>query len=859
MPDMRILISWLFCTLMVLFSTDSLSSNLPDNRFSNMSHSRINAQYDYFEDVGRSYTFERVNSIPDEQWTRVEDGDASFGFTLSQFWLRLKVHNELPETKSFALEVAYPLLDDVSFYAVSETGEARQLDIGDSRPFYPRDVDDPSMLFSFQLRSGEKVDLYARVHSKGSMILPVRIWQEDEFYEHASSEQKFHFFYYGSLVVIVLINLAIAFTLREKLYLFYALSTSGYLIFFLTSRGYGHQLLFPNFPELNTQLFLSSMPLLALFSLLFARGFLQTKAHSPKMDWALRAMIYFEYFNIVASVAFDYNLAVKISAVSALAFFLVLFLAGPVSWHARQRAGAFFTIAWVPLTLGCIATAGRTSGFLPNNFLTEYAMQIGSGLEAFILTLALADRLYREREDKVRAQADSIQKDKQRIEVQNQLAEAMMRDSVTLLPNGTRFEMHVEETIRDNPKKRFAICVAKVSRLSEITRTLGISSVESVISAAAARVNGEVSKLPGVISAVNDQGNKDATFQLTGDTFGIIVDQDISTNELPLYQEFIKEISLPVEMGSLSIELEPRVGCALHPAHGQNAAQLIRNAIVAMESSHHSADQIGYYNTSLDIYSESRLTLMSDLKDALDTNKPFLHYQPKLDLQTDKVVGMEALIRWEHPKRGFVSPVEFIPLAEETGVIKKLTLWAIESAVKDLALLRQRGYEGNMSINISAKDLLSKHLPRQIEETLKSYQVESSQIFLELTETATMDEPEAGLEALNHLTSMGFKISIDDFGTGYSSLSYLKQLPASEIKLDRSLIIDIAESDSSRLIVKTAIDMAHGLGYKVVAEGVEDEETARILKQLSCDKLQGFWLCKPKPLEEITSWLEARA
>ena len=163
-----------------------------------------------------------------------------------------------------------------------------------------------------------------------------------------------------------------------------------------------------------------------------------------------------------------------------------------------------------------------------------------------------------------------------------------------------------------------------------------------------------------------------------------------------------------------------------------------------------------------------------------------------------------------------------------------------------------------MSINISAKDLLSERLKDQIKEILEKYQVDPSKIYLELTETAAMDEPEAGLIALNQLASLGLKISIDDFGAGYSSLSYLKRLPASEIKLDRSLIMDITNSESSRIIVKASIDMAHGLGYKVVAEGVEDAETYQLMKELECDELQGFWLCKPKSLQNISDWLLSR-
>ncbi len=843
--------------ILLLSSSFSLGNSLPVNRFQDSSLMMINAEFQYLEDAERSLSLKEVREFSNEQWTTVESGSASLGFTQSQFWVRLNVLNALEGTKNFAVELAYPLLDDVTFFSVDRRGETRKLELGDSKPFYPRDAEDPAIVLAVQLQEGEAIDIYARVQSDGSIILPLRIWQQDRFYEHAASEQKFHFFYYGALGVIVLINLAISFTLREKLYLFYALSTVGYLMFFLTSRGYAHQLMFADLPAINTQMFLSSMPFLALFSLLFARGFLRTYEHSPKMDLALRFMIYFEYFNITASLLLDYNIAVKISAVSALAFFLVLFLAGPVTWHAKRRAGVFFTVAWIPLTLGCFATAGRTSGLLPNNFLTEYAMQIGSGLEAFILTLALAERLYREREEKVRAQAVSIQIDKQRIEAQNQLSEAMMRDSVTSMANGTRFELLVNDMIADNKTQAFAVCTAKISSIRDITRTLGISSVESVLGAVAERVNAEVAKLPGVISSPNSQGGSDATFQLTGDTFGILVDSNVTRENMSLYHNFIKELSLPVEMDSLSIDLEPRVGCALYPDHGNNAAKLIRNAIVAMESSHQ-PDQIGFYDISLDIYSASRLTLMSDLKNALDTQKPFLHYQPKLDLNTDQVVGMEALVRWQHPKRGMVSPAEFIPIAEKTGVIRKLTSWAIERAVKDLVFLRSKGYEGNVSINISAKDLLSEQLIVQIEKVLKTNEVDPSKIFLELTETAAMDEPEAGLNALNRLASLGLKLSIDDFGTGYSSLSYLKQLPASEIKFDRSLIKDIAQSESSRLIVKASIDMAHGLGCPVVAEGVEDEETVNVLKSLKCDKLQGYWLCKPKSLEDISEWLQAR-
>lgn len=848
---------WLIAAFTMLYASVS-HAGLPINSINTTSLPGANAQFEYFEDIDVAYDFERIIALPDEHWLKAEEGHTSFGFSDSQFWLRLNIINAAINTNNLVLEIAYPILDDTTFYLINQNGSVRALDTGDTKPFYPRDIEHPNMLMRFQLEAGESVDIYARAKTKGSMILPVKIWQENDFFEFAAREQQFHFFYYGCLFIIILINLAMFFTLREKLYLYYSLATTGYLLFFITARGYGQQLIFPEYPALNSQLFLSSMPLLALFSLLFAREFLQTKQHSPVMDMAIRGMIYFEYFNMVAAVVLDYNTAVKVSAVSALVLFVVLFLAGPVSWRAKNREGVFFTIAWLPLTLGFVATVGRASGFLPDNFFTEYAMQLGSGLEAFILTLALADRLYREREEKLLAQTTNIQKEQQQLITLNQLSEAMMRDPITNLANRNRFEWLANKRFSEQPDEGFVIFVTRITRINEITRTLGITSVERILTTIGGLINQSINNLPGVITTQSSQGYKDATFQLTGDTFGALVQKSIFDENLEQYQKLIQKLFLPINAGLLSIELEPRIGCAVYPAHGLDAAKLIRNALVAMESSHHAADQIGYYDHTLDIYNESRLTLMSDLREALKNDGPDLHYQPKLSLKNDTIVGLEALIRWQHPQQGLVAPDNFIPLAEQTGVITDLTLWAIERAAKDLLRLRDTGYCGNMSINISAKDLLSEQLKDQIETIFEKYQIDPSKIFLELTETAAMDEPEVGLAALNQLAALGLKVSIDDFGAGYSSLSYLKQLPASEVKLDRSLILGITSSESSRIIVKASIDMAHALGYKVVTEGVEDTETYQLMKELGCDELQGFWLCKPKSLTDIEDWLSSR-
>ena len=811
--------------------------------------------FDFIEDSHGQMTINQVVAIPESNWQRSDEGSATFGMTASPYWLRFSVKNQAQANLNLIASLDYSQLDDVIFYVFSGQQKVHEFATGDQRPFYPREVDHPKMVLRFDLAAEEVKDIYIRVQTEGSMILPLSIWHENEFFAAAAKEQKFHFFYYGCLTVIILINLAVFLTLRERLYLFYAAAIFGYLLFFTSILGYSFQHFYPNYPLVHGRALLVSMPILAFFSILFCREFLQTSAHSPKLDTALRAMMYFEIFNFISALFLSYNAAIMLSAVSALFFFSTLLVAGPISWAAGKRAGIFFTIAWTPLTIGVLATTGRSLGFFADSFVSQYAMQIGSGLEAFILTLALADRLYREREEKIEAQSDSLQKEKARHEANNKLNEAMMHDPVTRLPNRNRFEWMVNQTLQADPQGKYIIGVARVTRLDEINRTLGLARSERILKIIAKQMTTLASTLPGVQCLSDEMDEAAYVYQLSGDTFGLLVNPCMVEDGFNTFQKTLKVLSKPVMLDNLAIELHPKFGASNYPKHGDNAALLIRNAHVGMEITPHTQQEVGIYSPDNDIYSESRLTLMSDLKEALQQNKTMLYYQPKMCLKTGDIVGLEALVRWHHPERDWVMPNDFIPLAEETGVITELTRWAFEQGISDLLQLLRDHPKLGVSINISARDLISGELCELIDSVLKKHDVAPHRLIIELTETAAMEDPDKGLIILQKLTEMGLQVSIDDFGSGYSSLSYLKQLPATEIKLDRSLIMDVTQSDSSKVIVETAINMAHGLGYSLVAEGIEDEASARLLKSMGCDMMQGFWLCHPLPIDKLKLWL----
>ncbi|WP_286811614.1 sensor domain-containing diguanylate cyclase, partial [Marinobacter sp. UBA2678] len=467
----------------------------------------IESHFQYWEDASAEAELADVRALPDRAWQTNPSGKATFGITDSAYWLRVEVQNQTGRDQLLIAELGYSQLDDVVFHELSGGTLLREFATGDTRSFYPRDVDHPNMLYRFHVAPDASKTLYIRVATQGTMVVPLQIWQQNDFYEAAANEQKLHFFYYGSLAVIILINLAVFLTLREKLYLFYALAISGYFLFFAAVRGYTLQHIYPGAPFLHTHVLLLSMPFLAMFSILFCMEFLQVRSNSPRLYRALQAMLLFEMLFFLSAPLLDYDTGIRVAAVSAFAFFSLLLVAGPVAWAAGVRAGVFFTIAWTPLTIGVSATAGRALGLLPENFFTEYAMQIGSGLEAFILTLALADRLYREREQKIQAQADILKQQKARNEAQTQLNEALTHDPVTGLPNRNRFEWMVDEQLRQNPNGRFMVGVTRITQLKEINRTLGLDRSERLLKAMAEQMTRLASGLPMVHQTVDARGN----------------------------------------------------------------------------------------------------------------------------------------------------------------------------------------------------------------------------------------------------------------------------------------------------------------------------------------------------------------
>jgi len=351
---------WLLFHYVGAGATDSVGSasqsTVPVNVF--LSETDVlDVSFQFIEDETAQASLWNTINRPDDDWTQVESGGGNFGFSASAFWLRLDVKNGMKVPSKTLIAVNYPLLDFLDFYHIAGDSVVQSSLVGDMRPFSNRDLDHPNLVFRIAQNPGEVNRIYLRAESKGTVVFPLQVWQEKNFFEQTSKSNSFYLFYFGGMFIVVLLNLAIFTMLRERIYLYYSLANTGYIVFFGCTRGYTNQLFLPEHPEISSQLMLTALPVLALFLLLFARDFLKTKTQTPKLDVVLKLMAGLEFINLMCSFILDYDLSIRFSTLLAAPFFALLLVAGPIVWWTGSRAGALFTLAWALLTIGSFFTA----------------------------------------------------------------------------------------------------------------------------------------------------------------------------------------------------------------------------------------------------------------------------------------------------------------------------------------------------------------------------------------------------------------------------------------------------------------------------------------------------------------------
>jgi predicted signal transduction protein with EAL and GGDEF domain len=349
---------------------------------------------------------------------------------------------------------------------------------------------------------------------------------------------------------------------------------------------------------------------------------------------------------------------------------------------------------------------------------------------------------------------------------------------------------------------------------------------------------------------------EDTVARLGGDEFVVLFHNLGKDEVMRVADKLLSNLDQPFVWEGQSIDLAASMGISLFPAHGDTSSTLLRHADIAMYTAKREGRRHVLFAPELERVSRCDLSLKSELREAIQSDQLMLHYQPKIDHHARRVVGLEALVRWNHPTRGFLPPDEFVGLAEENGLIGLLTEWVLRTALDNLAMLHAQGHALTVSVNLSARNMHDPELPHTIAALIEASGVAAHHLTLELTESAIMTNPEEALTILTELDRMGIALSIDDFGTGYSSLAYLKQLPVDEIKIDKSFVLDMEDNESDAIIVHSIIDLAHNLGLQVTAEGVETAQVWETLTRWGCDLSQGYLMSKPLPADALAQWLQ---
>lgn len=419
------------------------------------------------------------------------------------------------------------------------------------------------------------------------------------------------------------------------------------------------------------------------------------------------------------------------------------------------------------------------------------------------------------------------------------------RDGLTQLPNRALYNERLDAALAVAAAKKLpvAVLLMDLDHFKDVNDTLGHSIGDLMLRAVSSRLE-LLLKRP-----------TDTVARLSGDEFAVLLPGDDATKAERVAKTILRALEMPMTPEGHVVDVGASIGIAVYPDHGGERSTLLRHAEAAMYAAKRKNLGIALWDDRYDEHSKERLSLMSGLRKAVDEDQLVLFYQPKVALRAGGELHAEALVRWRHPTRGLVAPAEFIAFAEQTGYIRAITQWAMSNAIAQCAAWRGDDLPMNVSINISARDLVDLELPERFAALLEKHGCAAQWITLEITESAILDDPDHAIDNLRRLHALGCRLALDDYGTGYSSLAYLRRLPVHELKIDKTFILGMARDSGDAVIVRSTINLAHHMDLLVVAEGVEDEATVERLRGLSCDMVQGYLLSRPLAAEEVVAWM----
>jgi diguanylate cyclase (GGDEF)-like protein len=508
----------------------------------------------------------------------------------------------------------------------------------------------------------------------------------------------------------------------------------------------------------------------------------------------------------------------------------------------RRLLDQFLLIFAATLVVAVVAARLVAGGVTrPVDALAAAARRIAAG--------SYDERVEVERKDEFGVLANAFNEMQRGIsEREERILHQSRHDTLTDLPNRTALHERLKAALARTERhgRHGAVLMLDLRAFKAINDTFGHDTGDDALRSLATRL----------VAAAREA---DTVARYGGNCFIVLIEEATEAEAGVLAQRLLATVREPLVLERAQVRLDLSIGAVCFPSHGTDVGVLLRRAEIAMYAARESNEALAFYRVGQDETHLRKLELAKELQLALEQDALDVYYQPKLDLTTGRIGQAEALLRWRHPRLGFVSPAEFVPIAERSGLMRPLTVAVLRKVVKDLAAWTARGLDLVVSANVSTIDLVDPHFPERLTRLIAEHRVPASRLTLEVTESALMSDPAGAGAVLERLRAAGFKLSIDDFGTGYSSLAQLKHMPVSELKIDKSFVLGLPDNADDAVIVRSTIELGHSLGLSVVAEGVEHERCMEFLRAAGCDLAQGYGISRPLPREDLLAFLALRA
>jgi EAL domain-containing protein (putative c-di-GMP-specific phosphodiesterase class I)/GGDEF domain-containing protein len=799
----------------------------------NENSTQISSEFSYLIDKDNHFTINTLINNGKHAMSFIPSLAADIPFDLGHqsYWIKIQLRNKTFNAQQLVLHADNSMLDFFDVYHVNSVLQDATL-IAQQKPALEQEtVLNVFPHINFQIDINQVQQLIVHVKSNGPPNIPLVLYTKEKFEQRIDYAQIVYGIFIGIILLMTAYNFVLYFAIKDKVYLVYI----GYLVssFIVLAglTGYGYFIFTKQVQHLIHEYLLFVDYFLIIFLLLFSLYFLrydQVKNKLYKIGLTSSVLLVMvALFSLTLEQIPQTKLFFSIQPVFYLFSLFIIFrrLSKDFAW-AR-----FYFISWLPFLAGAAIQPLVLLNYVDSTFITRNAFLFAVMIEVTFMAFALAERMRRNDQDRIHD---------------------ISFHPLTQLPRKSVLE-NTMNNLQLSGKSHFSVLVIKPEHIEQISLYIDDKTNAALFKRLSQRLSSLFIYNDAIVELT---AQHEKICFLESNCLAIIVNKNSDQQDHSILVKSIQQlIAETFQINDLKLPLSAVIGIANYPEHGSANYSLINHALLAANDAQLIYGRWAYYQSEKSDQTSHLLKLAADLKDAIKQNTLEIYHQPQIDLKTLRVCSSECLIRWHHKNEGFISPVIFIPLAEDLGLINQLTLWVIKRSLAQQKIINEHKYNHMVSINISGKDIADEHFFDKALTIIEESEIPAEKIIFELTESASISHNQQSLDLIEKFSNLGFTISIDDFGTGYSSMAQISHLPFQELKVDRQFVENVNDDKKRKTIAEATVKMAKGLGLEVVAEGINSQADEDTLRGFGCDIGQGYYYAKPMPINEYIDWL----